>query len=333
MMSVENNPQKPIVLKESDFNPASAGKTPKIAGPIADFQNTPFLVVVGTSSKDSLMNKVIQQQLATMVGDWKGAQQFEPRVKKDVEVSEAEMTTYSMFLLGGPSENTVSKQVFAKIPFSITNDAITIDGTTFKVKDAILRAVYPNPFNTERYVAIVAATSGAGQCYFDLHRGSLFQYDYLITDGKIPVFSVGAKDEKILIASGFFSNDWKMDKLHLYKGDDTLRAKCAYSVVNSDLSTSIVSFVQPSPELLKSYVGMYQIQNGPTVKVFLDNDVLRAAQVPNDQFSLKLVPTSDSEFYAKEVNLSIGFEKDTSTSEYAMVVYQSGQKYVSKILK
>ncbi len=330
---VQNNLQTAIVLKDDDYHPAQVSKTPKIAGPIADFQNTPFLIVVGTSSNDSLMNKVVQQQLATIVGDWKGAQKFEPRVKKDVDVSEADLKTYSLFLLGGPSENTVSKSLFEKIPFAVTSDEITINGTSFKARDAVLHAVYPNPYNKDRYVAIVAATSGAGLCFFDPHRGGLFQYDYFITDGKIPVFSTGAKDEKILIASGFFNNDWRMDKTYLYKGDDALRSKCAYAVVNPDLSTSIVSVVQPSPALLKSYEGMYQIQNGPMVKVFLENDVLKAAQMPNDQNSLKLAPTSDSEFYVKEINLSLGFEKDAATNDYVMVVYQSGQQFISKKVK
>jgi hypothetical protein len=69
------------------------------------------------------------------------------------------------------------------------------------------------------------------------------------------------------------------------------------------------------------------------VKVFLDNDVLKAAQMPNEQYSLRLAPTSDSEFYVKEINLSLGFEKDAATNDYVMVVYQSGQQFTSKKVK
>ena len=37
-------------------------KTPSLAGPINDFTNTPFALVVGTISKDPIMQKVIQQK-------------------------------------------------------------------------------------------------------------------------------------------------------------------------------------------------------------------------------------------------------------------------------
>jgi pimeloyl-ACP methyl ester carboxylesterase len=330
---VENNPRAAIVLRETDYKQSPFCKTPTIAGPIADFQNTPFLIVVGTGSKDSLMNKVIQQHLATIVGDWKGAQKFEPRVKNDTEVTEEEMKLYSLFLLGGPSENAVANLLAERIPFSVSSGEIRIDGASFRAKDAVLHAIYPNPFNKERYVALVAPTSGAGLSFFDPHRGSLLQYDYYITDGKVPVFSAGAKDEKILVVSGFFNNDWKVDKAYLNKGEDSLRSKCAYAVVNPDLSTSIVSAAQPTAELLKAYVGMYQVQNGPLVKVFLDNNGFKAAQMPNEQFALTLVPTSDNEFYIKEFNIALGFERDSATNDYIMVVYQNGQKFVSKKVK
>ena len=327
---VEPNPNEHIVLTEKDRKAAAVQKTSQIAGPIGDAQNTPFLFVVGTASKDSMMNKVIQQRVATLVGDWKGAQKFEPRVKKDVEVTETDMASYSLFLLGGPSENTIAKLIFDKTPFTVTQDNITIDGKLFEVHDAVLHAIYPNPYNPERYVILVAPTSAAGLCFYDSRRANLMQYDYFIADGKVPLYSAGAKDEKILVASGLFDNNWKVDETYLHEGVDSLRSKCAHSVINPDLSVSIVSVAKPSPELLKSYVGMYQIQNGPMVKVFLDNDVLKAAQMPNEQFSLKLVPTSENEFYVKEINISIGFEKLTSSNDYTMVVYQGGQRFTSK---
>lgn len=329
----EKNPQTTIVLKEDGYLPVPVCKTPKVAGPISDFQNTPFMIVVGTSSSDSMMNKVIQKHLATVVGEWKTAQKFEPRVKKDVEVSEADMKIYSLYLLGGPSENTVAKLVFEKIPFKVTADEIIVTGTSFKVKDAVLHAIYPSPFNKDRYVSILAPTSVAGLCYFDPREGRLFQYDYFIGDGKIPVFSAGAKDEKILVASGFFNNDWKIDQTSLYKGDDSLRSKCTRLVVNPDLSTSIVATAKPSRELLNAYTGMYQVQNGPMVKVFVENDLLRAAQMPNDQYSITLAATSESEFYIKEFNIALGFEKDAASNDYTMIVYQNGQRFPAKKVK
>jgi hypothetical protein len=251
-------------------------------------------------------------------------------VKKDVDVTEEDLKNYSLYLLGGPTENVVAKRVFERIPFKVTSDEISVDGISFRAKDAVLHAIYPNPFNKERYVAIAAATSGTGFGFLDLHQANLLQYDFFVTDGKIPVFSAGAKDEKILLASGFFNNDWQVDETLFRRGDDLLRAKCAHVVLNPDLSTSIVSVSQPSLEMLKAYVGTYQVLNGPTVKVTLENNILKAAQMPNEQFRLTLVPTSESEFTIREFNISVGFEKNPLANEYTLAVYQNGQKFASK---
>lgn len=71
---------------------------------------------------------------------------------------------------------------------------------------------------------------------------------------------------------------------------------------------------------------MYTAQNGPLVKVFFENDGLKAAQMPNEQFSVVLMPTTESEFYIREFNFAVAFEKDPTTNDNVMVVYQSGQK-------
>jgi pimeloyl-ACP methyl ester carboxylesterase len=331
-LSLSNLQSKRIVLREEEYKPLALCKTPQMAGPIADFQNTPFIIVVGTISSDSLMTKMIRQKAEMIVGNWKAAQKYEPRVKNDVDVTEAEMKKYSLYLLGGSEENTISKRVLEKIPLHVTSGEIIIDGRSFRAKDAVLNAIYPNPLNSERYVEIVAATSGAGFFFFDPHRRDLFQYDFTITDGKIPNFSAGARNEKIMIASGFFNYNWKIDTTFLNKGDEDLRSKCAYTVVNDDLSTKVVSLAQPSAELLKSYVGTYQVEGGPQVRVFLENDKLRGAQVPSDQ-SVELVAISAKEFYVKEINLSVSFGKDEATNDCIMVVYQSGQESKSKKVK
>jgi pimeloyl-ACP methyl ester carboxylesterase len=322
-----------IDLKDDEYRPLPIKKTPHIAGPISDFQNTPFLIVRGTMSADSVMNKVIRQKAETIVNSWKGVQKYEPRVKNDIDVTEADLKKYSLFLLGGPEDNKVSKLVFEKIPFQIKSKEIIFDGKSFNAGNAVLDAIYPNPYNNERYLNIIAATSGSGLSFFDPNQRNLFQYDYYIVDGKIPNFAAGAKNENIMIASGFFNENWKMDDAFLNKGDEDLRSKCAYMVMNSDLTTSIVSVVKPSVDRMKSFVGKYQINGGPLLKVFLADGILKVAQGPNDQFSAEMHATSDCEFYVKEANVFLTFQKDDKTNDYGMIGYQNGQEFTSQKIK
>ena len=54
---------------------------------ISDLTTTPFAVVIGTISKDSLMTKMINIKAQQFIAYWKNWQKYEPRVFKDTEVT------------------------------------------------------------------------------------------------------------------------------------------------------------------------------------------------------------------------------------------------------
>jgi hypothetical protein len=326
----ENGRSKSIELMGEGIEPGPLSKNSLIAGPIGDVTNTPFMIVVGTSSADSTARKIIAQKAQMLVGSWKAGQKFEPRVKNDIDVTEADMKQYSLALLGGPADNAVSGKVFEKIPIRLTSDEITVGGKSFKADEACLVAVYPNPFNPDRYVSIAAGTSSRAIAFFDPQRRDLMEYDFYVNDGRLPVFSAGATNEKIMIAAGFFDADWKLDGASLTTGDESLRSQCPYTVVKDDMSTEVVSSAKPSMELLQSYEGTYQILNGPQVSAVLENGMLMAKQ---GQFSARMVAVSEKEFYIREVNASVSFEKQEGSNDFVMIVYQAGQKFVSKKVK
>jgi pimeloyl-ACP methyl ester carboxylesterase len=332
VVSVNILPSKKIILQEDGYIPSPGCKTPSLAGPVADFQSTPFLIVLGTTSNDAFTKKVLDIKGKMLVGDWKYAQKYEPRVKKDMDVNEEDMKQYSLCLLGGPEDNKISKMVCEIIPIKVAENEFLIDGKSFKAKDALLNAVYPSPYNKERYINLVASTSGAGLNFFNPRQRENFQFDYFIVDGIIPNYSAGAKNERIMIASGFFDNNWKMKTTFLNEGNEELRSKCAFMVVNPNLSVKIVNTSHPSLELLKSYVGTYQIEGGPQVRIFLEKDQLRASQLPNEQ-SVEMAAVSEDEFYIKEINISLSFKKIGSSTDFTMIGYQSGQEFTSSKVK
>jgi poly(3-hydroxybutyrate) depolymerase len=333
VVPIDISKSKTIVLREDGYTPSTGSKTPLLSGPILDIQNTPYMVVIGTISKDTLMDKMIKLKSSFVIGDWKISQKYEPRVKKDIDVTDEDMKMYSLILFGGAEDNSITKKISEKIPFKVMNDEIRVDDKTFKVKDAILCTAYPNPFNRERYIGIIAATSGTGMSFFDIRRREQFQFDFIIADAKIPLYSIGAKDNKILIASGFFNHNWKIDESYLQTGDEKLRAQCANVSMNSDLTTIITSSSKPSAELLAKYAGTYQIINGPEVIVTLANGVLKIAQTAQKEFAIVMHPLAENEFYVKEINLSVSFKKDLATQDYTLVIHQSGQDAESKKVK
>ncbi|MDR3627318.1 MAG: prolyl oligopeptidase family serine peptidase [Ignavibacteriaceae bacterium] len=325
----ENSKGGKIIIKSKEAKYGSSNKSPHIAGPIADYQNTPYMIVAGTISKDSTMRKMILQKADMIVKEWKAGQKYEPRFKNDVDVTESDMKDYTLFLLGGVNENKVTLNISEKIPFRVQPGDITIGEKSFKVNDAVLNAIYPSPFNKERYIVLAAANSSAGFFFLNVWMNDLKQYDFYIADGKIPNFSAGATDEKILPASGFFNSNWEIDKSHINEGSGELRSKCASLAINNDLSTRVVGTENPSGELLKSYTGIYQMEEGFKLKSFIENGKLKISAVPGDR-AFELESVSKCEFYNKDGNFSVGFKKEESAKDYSLVLYEWGSEYTLK---
>jgi S-layer protein (TIGR01564 family) len=96
------------------------------------------------------------------IDGWRDWQKQEPRVFKDTEIKDADLSKYSLLLVGGPDANRVTRKLADRLPLRISVDRITIDGKDFAVKDAAVQMLYPNPLNPERYVWIAAGTSTDG---------------------------------------------------------------------------------------------------------------------------------------------------------------------------
>ena len=77
------------------------------------------------------------------------------------------MNKYSLILYGGADDNLVTKILGDKIPLKISSDEIEIAGRKFQAKDACVQMIYPNPYNPERYISVIGATSSAGMFFYN----------------------------------------------------------------------------------------------------------------------------------------------------------------------
>ena len=229
-----------ITLQSRDLVLQKLYKTPQIAGSINDFTNTPFALVVGTISKDTLMQKVIKIKTDAFVAYWKNWQKFEPRIFKDTEIKDVDLKNYSLFLIGGPKENKISQQIEKSLPFKISATEISIQDKVFQAPDAFLEAVYPSPFNAERYIRLVAPTSYQGMFFYNPLKYNASNFDYMIIDGTMPIPEAGA-EKKTRIAAGLFDYNWQIDSNYLEKGDPNTRANCSRLTVNRDLKIEIAT--------------------------------------------------------------------------------------------
>ncbi|HEY3376561.1 MAG TPA: NPCBM/NEW2 domain-containing protein [Armatimonadota bacterium] len=190
-----------VILYASGYTPAAGEKTAAVEGPIGDIFNTPFLIVIGTSSSDPAMRAYLRRYAQREVAWWQAFQQVTPRVAFDDEVSAEDCARYSLLLVGGPGENGITQELAGELPLQITPRGFTIDGAYFPVRDGGVLLTHPNPRNAARYVVVAAANSAAGM-YRLTPFNNRYDVDYAVVDG-------GLGKE---LTAGLFDRNWRYDK-------------------------------------------------------------------------------------------------------------------------
>jgi predicted esterase len=201
-----------VVLSTVEGLPNALAKTAAISGPIGDAVNTPFTIVLGTTSKDPLMRRLCEKQAEAAVENWEKWQHARPRYFRDTNVTDDMLSKYSFILIGGPDDNALVNKLVNQGPtgmpmdgLKIAADAVTIDGRRFPCQDAAVAIIRPNPFNLERYVVVKAGTSAKGMYWADPLPEDV---DFVIEDGRAAPEVHGLPVAEVRVASGLFDNAW-----------------------------------------------------------------------------------------------------------------------------
>ncbi|MGO9864809.1 MAG: prolyl oligopeptidase family serine peptidase [Terriglobales bacterium] len=302
-------------LTSGEYKPAALHKNERLPGSTADFTVTPFAIVVGTISKDPEMVALCRQKADTVIGGWRDWQKQEPRVFKDTEIKDADMAKYSLLLIGGPEANRVTAKLAGKLPLQISTDSIFIDGKAFPVKDAAVQMIYPNPLNPERYVWIAAGTSTDGMYFTDLDLQNRYDWDYIVMDGRLPASKQSATWQQTRVVSGMFDYNWRYSDSLAQTGDADIRAQGRQRHrPNPNLAVD--------PKVLDTYVGRYQIADGPLVEVFRDGKRLMAKQ--QGESDMELVPETETSYYIVKHNVWLSFVRDAAGKITGLTGYSNG---------
>ncbi len=290
-------------LTSSSYQPAKLHKSPALPGSFTpDFFMTPYAVVVGTSSKDPEMVALCKEKAQGFVDAWKDWQKVTPRVFLDTEISDTDIARYSLMLIGGPDANRVSARLSAKLPLRLSTNAIRIDGKEFKVGDAAVQMLYPNPMNAARYVWMFAGNSTKGMYYAEPSPQRRDDFDYLILDGRIPAFKQDATRLQTNVVSGNFDNNWRYASALSYPGDESIRNN-GRQLGRPDKNLKI------DTKILNSYAGRYQIVDGPVIELHMKGDKL---MVVSDGTESELLAENETTFYVTFFNARLFFVKDAA---------------------
>jgi D-alanyl-D-alanine carboxypeptidase len=105
-------------------------------------------------------------------------------------------------------------------------------------------------------------------------------------------------------------------------GPEEMAPRTAQSV-ESVLAAAAATVTVPV-EVLRKYVGVYQLAPGFEVTIRLDGSVLRAT--PTNQPETALVPESATRFSVREANAVVDFEADASGAVTRLILHQGGRQ-------
>jgi len=310
-------------------NPQSAirnpqWKSPSLPGTMSDFTTTPFAIVVGTVSKDPEMVQMCRDKADVVIKYWREFQKQEPRVFKDTELADADAARYSLQLIGGPDANSVSAKLASRLPLQIGSDEITIDGKSFKAKNAAVQMIYPNPLNPQRYVLLVAGNSVDGLYVADPLNRDLGDWDFAILDGRYASSAKRIPQLKLRVVTGMFDPYWRVSDPLLVPGDPEIRST-ANPIRRPTPNQNI------DPKVFAAYVGEYQITNGPLIAVFLEGSKLMAK--PGGQPGVELIPESETTFFVREINGRVIFTRDATGKVTGLTASEGGNDFSAAKVK
>jgi hypothetical protein len=89
-------------------------------------------------------------------------------IKADTDVSDVDMRTHHLLLVGRPATNSLAAQCGANLPAKFASGSFTLDGETYAHADTALIGAAANPFN-ERYSLVLFAGLSARATWHAVH--------------------------------------------------------------------------------------------------------------------------------------------------------------------
>ena len=137
---------------------------------------------------------------------WRSLFRGEARVKKDIEITDADIAASNLILWGDPSSNAILARILAKLPLEWTPTRLAIGKETCNAQGCMPVMIYPNPLNPDRYIVL-----NSGPTFREDSNGTNSLQTPRLPDAALIDLSEppGVTRPGKVVWAGFFNESWR----------------------------------------------------------------------------------------------------------------------------
>jgi len=179
-----------------------------LQGPIDDAFMDRFIMVVPTGTPmHEKTGEWVKAEMAHAIDHWRRQFRGEAIVKKDSEITDADIASSNLVLWGDPASNKILEKISAKLPVQWSKEKMTLGSQEFDAATHVPVLIYPNPLNPKKYVVLNSGFTFREYDYLNNARQVPKLPDYAIIDISKPVTS---RYPGGIATGGFFNEEWKL---------------------------------------------------------------------------------------------------------------------------
>ena len=173
-----------------------------------DFFSNESVIVWGNSSEDDYTNEinnmVAENVVAFRIDRWLGKSDNVKKIIPDTAITDQIKNDYNLILVGCTESNEVLHYINNVLPIRMTESGFSIADAAFDEDDQGYNLRFPNPFNPNRYIWVVAANHPEALRFIPQ------QEDYIIYQTTQPAVTA---DRFLELCLGDFDNKWHLGEI------------------------------------------------------------------------------------------------------------------------
>ncbi|MFT7581240.1 MAG: poly(3-hydroxybutyrate) depolymerase [Myxococcota bacterium] len=176
-----------------------------LEGPLRDIWFSPFVVVYGTQDPSQTE---ANHATALEVSRYNMFTALDMPVKRDDEVTAADLRGRGVVLVGNPASNRWTREAAPALGVGFEPDALTFDGTRYTGEDVGISLIRPSPFDSDHYAVLHAGVGAEGT--LAARYLPEFVPDYLVYDKRMTrTWWDKVMGKRDALAGGFFNQRWQ----------------------------------------------------------------------------------------------------------------------------